>query len=94
MVVDDDSTVTVKDAPARRQNRLGFDAVLLRPFAVELRVLHLQRPESGNQEQEDTHRHVLKHRDLARRKVRIVTQRGTFGNLLLFESGIDGGQDH
>ena len=83
VIVHNHAPVAIQNAPARTRNGHGFDAVLLCPFAVEFGILHLQPPEAGNQEQEDDDRGVLEDSDLARRKPRIVAQRGFVGKLVL-----------
>src|ERR1017187_5876608 len=82
VVIHNYAPVAVQNAPARPRNGHRFDAVLLRPLAVEFGILHLQPPESGNQEQEDDHRGVLEDGNLPRRKPRIVAQRWFIGKLL------------
>src|ERR1017187_5011212 len=82
VVIHNYAPVAVQNAPAWPRNRYRFDAVLLRPLAVEFGILHLQPPESGNQKQEDDHRGVLEDGNLPRRKPRIVAQRWLIGKLL------------
>ena len=41
VIVYNDAPVAIQNAPARPGNRHRFDAVLLRPLAVEFRILHL-----------------------------------------------------
>ena len=93
MIVDDDATVAVQDAAAGGQNRHGFDAVLLGALIVELRILNLQPPEAGNQEEKDEDRGVLKDGDLASRKASVIAQRGFVGNTL-FEIWVDWRKGH
>ncbi len=82
VIVHNYAPVTIQNAPAWTRNGHGFDAVLLRPFAVEFGILYLQPPEPGNQKQEDDDRGVLEEGDLARREPRIVAQRRFLGKLV------------
>ena len=75
VVIHDQASVAIEDAPARRRHRLRFHAVGQRPLVVELRILHLQPPEAGDQKHERGHGGVLKNGDLARRLPVIVAQR-------------------
>jgi hypothetical protein len=73
-VVDDDATVAVQDAAAGSDQRRGFYAVSLRAFVIDLRILNLQTPETGNEHKENTDGAVLKNGDFARREIGVVAQ--------------------
>src|ERR1019366_1676301 len=79
VVIHNHAPVAIQNAPARPRNGHRFDAVLLRPLAVEFGILYLQPPEPGHQEQEDEPRGVLEDGNLPRRNPRIVAQRWLIG---------------
>src|SRR5579864_4098023 len=93
MVIDDHAPVAVENAAARRQQGHRLDAILLRALVVELRILHLQLPKPGNQEEEDAHCSVLEDGYLTGREAGIVAQRGFIGELY-FRIMVNRGQDH
>ena len=64
LVIDDDPAIAIENLAARRENRRALDAVALRRFTVHVRILNLQLPEAGNQENKDGNGQVLKDRDL------------------------------
>jgi len=72
--------VAIEDAPARCENRHTLYAVLLGALIIELRILHLQFPESRDKKQENSDCRVLKYSDLAGGKSRIVAQGGFIRN--------------
>ena len=74
VIVDNNAAIAIENASAGSQQGAGFDAILLGSFLVVFGVLHLQSPETGNQEQKDHHRGVLEDSDFAGRKMRIVVQ--------------------
>jgi hypothetical protein len=93
VVVHDYAAIAVEDAAAGGQDGDGFDAVGLRLMIVKFRILYLELPETGDQEQKDDHRSVLKNGYFSRREVCIVTQRGFIGEFL-FEIGVNRRNDH
>src|SRR5580692_3152572 len=94
MVVHDHPAVAIEYPAARRDDGNRLDTVGLRAQVVHLRVLNLQPPKPGDQQQEDAHRAVLKDGDFPRREIRIVTQRRLVGKLLLIEVRIGWRQGH
>ncbi len=74
MVVDDVAPFAVENLAPGRQNGRGFNAVPVGRFRVQLVVLHLQLPETGDEKQEDGNAGVLKERYLTGREIRIVVQ--------------------
>ena len=72
VVVDDHAPIAVQDLPSRRGHRQRLDAVAIGLLAVELRVAHLQLPESRDQIQKHGHGQVLKHHDPRAGELRIV----------------------
>jgi hypothetical protein len=87
------AAIAIKDAPAGSQDRDRLNAILLRAFIVNLRILHLQIPEAGNQKQEDADGGVLENGDLTGSEPRIVANRRLVGDLNL-GIRIDRRQDH
>src|SRR5258707_5014151 len=74
MVVDDDRAIAVQDFAARRDNRQIFNTIFFRQLVIKLRVTHLQVPEASNQKQENRDCSVLKYRNAAGGKLRIVAR--------------------
>src|SRR5580658_11266138 len=85
MVVHDHAPIAIENSAARRDDGDRLDAVGLRTLIVHLWVLNLQPPESGNEQQENSHGAVLKDGDFPRGEIRIVAQRRLVGKLLLIE---------
>ena len=88
LIVDNDAPVAVQNLAARRKNRRAFDSIVLGRLTVDVRVLHLQRPEARNQKNEDPDRQVLENRNFARSFLGIVAEviliAQAFGVELLF----------
>ena len=93
MVVDNQPSVAIEDAAARRRHRLRLYAVGERALVIKLRILNLQPPEARDQKHERDHRGVLKNGDLARHLPVVVAQ-GWLVDDLGLEIGIDRRQGH
>ena len=60
VIVDDHAAIAVEDSSARGGDGQQFNAIALGLLVIDLRVLHLQGPEAGDEEQEDDDGRVLK----------------------------------
>src|SRR5579872_1586962 len=94
MIVHDHASVAVQNTAAGRRDRHRFDAVLQRQFVEMFRILHLQPPEAGDQDQKDGDRGILKDGDFRRGKPRIVIAQRCLLVSAVFEIGVDWGNDH
>jgi len=91
VIVDDDASIAVEDAPARRRQRLRFYAVGEGPFVIKLWILNLEAPEAGDEKDESDDRGVLKNGDLAG-YLPVVVAQGWLGKNLGLDIGINGRQ--
>ena len=73
MVVDDDASVAVENSAAWGWYGKLLDSIALSGFAVNFRLLDLQLPEPGDQEEKDPDRKVLKSRHFTGGETGIVT---------------------
>src|SRR5208283_5603976 len=65
VIVDDDAAFAVEDFAPRGGHRDRADIVLGGAFQIEIRIAHLQIPETRNQKNEYRNREVLESRDFA-----------------------------
>jgi hypothetical protein len=93
VTIDNDTAIAIQDASARGENGYGLDAILLRPLIIELGILDLQFPETGDEEQEDSNGSILKNGDFAGRKTRIIARWRVVRDIDLV-ARVDRRQDH